>query len=372
MARFPEEFDDCVQLLGPDGEYDTAAVDALDLDGSDMLDMYESMVTARALDNRGLRLQRQGRLHFWMEARGLEAAHVASAAALDAEDWLQTEWRQYGAHIQRGRSLEDILRFWLRGYEEWETDDPDLAPPHERRLPHIVAVGTQVPQAVGLMWGRKLQGKTEAGLVGFGDGGASKGDVHAGMIFAGVFEVPIVFLLLNNQWAISVPVDRQLAADSFTERAPGYGFDGILVDVDDPLAMYRVTREAIRKAKRDDEPTLIEAVTYRRAAHSSSDDPSRYRDEAEVAAWEARDPIDRYEAFLAEHGLATAAEQDRIKDEAERRVKAASDATLEAVTDRVPAEAFDSVYADPPGFIDEQWREFKAFYDRHGESGFGW
>jgi pyruvate dehydrogenase E1 component alpha subunit len=372
MARFPEEFDSCVQIIGPDGAYDTAAVDALDLESDDLVEIYRSMVTARALEQRGLTLQRQGRLHFWMEARGLEASHVGSAAALDAEDWLQTEWRQYGAHIHRGRSLEDILLFWLRGYEEWESDDPDEAPAHERRLPYIVAVGTQVPQAVGLMWGRKLQGKSEAGLVGFGDGGASKGDVHAGMIFAGVFEIPIVFLLLNNQWAISVPVERQLAAESYTERAPGYGFDGILVDGDDPLAVYQATREAIQRAKHDNEPTLVEALTYRRAAHSSSDDPSRYRDEAEVEAWEARDPIDRFETFLEDRGLWTEAEGERIRAEADDRVKTAAESAIEIAEEQTPREAFDEVFANPPDFIDEQWREFQSYYDRHGDEGFGW
>lgn len=372
MARFPEEFESCVQLIAPDGSYDAEAIDALDLTDDDLLEIYESMILARALESRGLTLQRQGRLHFWMEARGLEGAHVGAAAALDAEDWLQTEWRQYGAHIHRGRSIKDILLFWLRGYEEWETNDPDDAAAHERRLPHITAVGTQVPQAVGLMWGRKLQGKDEAGIVGFGDGGASKGDVHAGMIFAGVFDIPIVFLLLNNQWAISVPVERQLAADSYTERAPGYGFDGILVDGDDPLAVYRATRKAIRRAKHDQIPTLVEALTYRRGAHSSSDDPSRYRDEAEVEAWEQRDPIDRFEAFLADRGLWTEAEGERIRDEAGDRVKDAAESALETAERQTPREAFDEVYADAPDFIDEQWREFDAFYDRYGDAGFGW
>jgi pyruvate dehydrogenase E1 component alpha subunit len=372
MARFPSEDDRCEQLLAPDGSYDEAAVEALELDGAALRGMYESMVGARALDDRGTTLQRRGEFHFWMGCRGLEAAHVGPAAALAGRDWLNTEWRQYGAHIQRGRPLVDILLFWLRGYETWETDGLDAMPAHERRLPHIVAVGTQVPQTVGLVWGRKLQGHDEVGLVAVGDGGASKGDFHAGLNFAGVFDVPVVFLVLNNQWAISTPVERQTAADTYADRAAGYGFGGVLVDGNDPLATYRATRRAVERARETGEPTLVEALTYRRTAHSSSDDDSRYREEAALEPWRDRDPVERFEAFLADRGLWDPAYGDAVRERAEERASQAANRALDIAARQSPGEVFDEVFANPPAHVDEQREQLLALYEEHGEEAFRW
>ena len=371
MPRFPEAYDDCERILAPDGSYDADAVAELDLDDGELLELYASMIQARALEERGLTLQRQGAFHFWMECRGLEAAHVGPAAALADRDWMTTEWRQYGAHIQRGRPLVDILLFWLRGYEEWEADTIEGMQPYERRLPHIVAVGTQLPQVAGLMWGRTLQGHDEVGLVGVGDGGASKGDFHAGLNFAGVFELPIVFLVLNNQWAISTPVDRQTAADSYADRAAGYGFDGVLVDGNDVLATYRATRRAVETA-REGEPTLIEALTYRRGAHSSSDDDSRYRPEGELEPWRERDPIDRYERFLADRGLWDESYADRTREEAERNAREAAEEALSIADEQTPHELFDEVFADPPAYVDDQRDRLLELYATHGEEAFRW
>lgn len=367
MVRFPAEYEGCEQILAPDGSVDDAAVDALDIDEATLRSMYESMVRTRALEERGLTLQRRGDFHFWMEARGLEASHVAPAAALAETDWLQTDWRQYGAHIERGRPLKDIASFWLRGYEEWTGDDLATLEAYERRLPHIVAVGTQIPQAVGMLWGRKYQGHEDVGLVMLGDGASSKGDFHAGLNFAGVFEVPIVFFLLNNQWAISVPVERQTAADTFAAKAPGYGFDGVVVDGNDPLAVYRATKRAIETAREDHTPTLIEAITYRRGAHSSSDDPSRYRSTDEVEAWADRDPIDRYESFLAARGLWTEDYATTVRDEATADVRAATDAALELAADQPIEEIFDTVFVDPPPHLDDQYEELQGFQRTFGD-----
>lgn len=373
MARFPSEYPSCERIVAPDGTYDETAVEELALSESDLRSMYESMILARALEERGQLLQRQGRFHFWMECRGLEAAHVGPAAALDESDWMNTEWRQYGAQIQRGRPLVDILLFWLRGYEVWENDTIDEMPAYERRLPHIVAVGTQIPQSVGLMWGRKYQGADEAGLVAFGDGGANKGDFHAGLNMAGVLEIPIVFLLLNNQWAISTPVERQTAAETYASRAQGYGFDGVLVDGNDILATYRETKRALDHARDEHEPTLIEALTYRRGAHSSSDDPSRYRDEEDAEAWRERDPIDRFESVLEDLGLWTPSYADEVREAAETRVGEAADTALEKAQAQTPDEVFDEVFADPPPYIEAQREELEALLEEHGETAFhGW
>ncbi|WP_265111042.1 thiamine pyrophosphate-dependent enzyme [Halosolutus halophilus] len=371
MTRVPEEYDECKRIVAPDGSYDAAEVAALELDDDEFRELYESMVQARALEERGRTLQRRGEFHFWMECRGLEAAHVGPAAALADRDWLNTEWRQYGAHIQRGRPLEDILLFWLRGYETWETDDIDRMDPYERRLPHIVAVGTQLPQTAGLVWGRKLQGYDEVGLVTVGDGGASKGDFHAGLNFAGVLELPVVFLVLNNQWAISTPVEEQTAADTFAQRAAGYGFDGVLVDGNDVLATYRETRCAVERA-RDGEPVLLEALTYRRGAHSSSDDHGRYRSEEAIEPWRERDPIDRYERVLEDRGLWDEEYAASVREAAEQRAREAADEALAVAAEQGPGDVFDEVFANPPDYVESQRAELLDLYERHGEEAFRW
>lgn len=370
MVRFPEEYDDCEGIIAPDGSYDADAVAALGLSDDELRELYSSMVQARALEERGLSLQRRGDLHFWMECRGLEAAHVGTGAALSERDWMNTEWRQYGAHIQRGRPLEDILSFWLRGYEEWDADTIEEMEPYERRLPHIVAVGTQVPQTVGLMWGRKIQGYDEVGLVGVGDGGASKGDFHAGLNFAGVLELPVVFTVFNNQWAISTPVEQQTAADTYADRAAGYGFDGVVVDGNDVLATYRATKRAVEQA-REGEPTLLELLTYRRGAHSSSD-ADDYRTDADRDAWIERDPIDRYEAFLGDRGLLDSDDFEAIREAAEDRAKEAADTALEIAAEQSPEEVFDEVFANPPAYVDEQREQLLSLVERHGEGAFRW
>ena len=370
MVRFPGEEDDCERIIAPDGSYDADAVAALDLDEAELREMYESMVQARALEERGLTLQRQGEFHFWMECRGLEASHVGPAAALSGRDWINTEWRQYGAHIQRGRPLEDILLFWLRGYEEWEAETIEEMAPYERRMPHIVAVGTQIPQTAGLMWGRKLLGHDEVGLVSFGDGGSSKGDFHAGLNFAGVLELPVMFLLINNQWAISTPIERQTAAESYVGRAPGYGLEGTLVDGNDVLATYRATKRAVERA-REGKPTLLEALTYRRGAHSSSD-ADDYRPDADIEAWEKRDPIDRYETFLEDRGVLNSNDFEAVRETAEDRARAAAESALEIAESQSPTEVFDEVFANPPEYIDEQREELMTLVERHGEEAFRW
>ncbi len=370
MVRFPEEYDDCEQIIAPDGSYDTEAANALELETNELQELYGSMVQARALEKRGLTLQRQGKFHFWMECRGLEAAHVGVAAGLGDRDWMNTEWRQYGAHIQRGRPLEDILLFWLRGYEEWESDTIDEMESYERRMPHIVAVGTQVPQTVGLMWGRKLQGYDEVGLVGVGDGGASKGDFHAGLNFAGVLELPVVFVVFNNQWAISTPVERQTAAETYADRAIGYGFEGTLVDGNDVLAMYRATKRAVERA-RSGEPMLLEALTYRRGAHSSSD-ADDYRDDSDREAWRDRDPIERYEAFLLDQGIFDPDDFEAIREAADRRAKEAAERALDIAAEQSPTEVFDEVFANPPTYIDEQREALLELVSEHGEEAFRW
>jgi pyruvate dehydrogenase E1 component alpha subunit len=222
------------------------------------------------------------------------------------------------------------------------------------------------------VWGRSLQGYDEVGIVAVGDGGASKGDVHAGMNFAGVYDIPVVFVVLNNQWAISTPVDQQTAAESFAQRARGYGFEGVRVDGNDVLATYEATRRAVERARDHGKPTLVEALTYRRGAHSSSDDDARYRDDAALESWRARDPIDRYERVLADRGLWDPDYGEAVRDAAETRAREAADAALGIAAEQTPEELFDEVFANPPAYIDDQRTELLALYEEHGEEAFRW
>ena len=372
MVRYPEDYEEIEQIVAPDGSYDEGSVAAMALGDDELRSMYETMVRSRAIEERGMTLQRGGELPIWMESRGEEAAHVGPGAALGENDWVQTDWRQYGLHLQRGRSMEDVLLFWLRGYEEWPGEEfgDDGPPSHLRRLPHTVAVGTTVPQAVGHAWGRKYRGTDDVTLAMFGDGAASKGDVHEGMNFAGAMDLPVVFLLENNQWAISVPVDRQTGAETHAARAAGYGFDGVLVDGNDVLATYRATKRAVERARTDHEPTLVEALTYRRGAHSTSDDPSLYRDGAEVAEWEERDPVERYERFLEERGLWTEAYAEEVREAAEAEAREAADRAIERAKEQSPEEVFDEVYANPPAEVEAQHREFEQFRREFGDEVF--
>jgi len=368
MVRYPEEYDDIEQVVAPDGSYDEAAVAAMGVSEDRLRSMYETMVRSRALEERGMSLQRRGELPLWMEATGEEATHAGPAAALADTDWIQTDWRQFGLHLGRGRSMEDMLLFWARGYErfDFEGEDP---PPRLRRLPHTVAVGTTVPQAVGHAWGRQYQDTDDVTLVQLGEGAASKGDVHEGMNFAGVMGLPVVFLVENNQWAISVPVEKQTAADTYAQRAAGYGFEGTLVDGNDVLATYRATQRAVERA-RDGEPGLVECLTYRRGAHSTSDDPSLYRDDSEVRAWERRDPVDRFERFLEAVGLWTESYAERVRAEAEREAREAAETVVEDADDQPIEELFDETYADPPAAMDDQLEQLRSFRDTHGDEVF--
>jgi pyruvate dehydrogenase E1 component alpha subunit len=265
--------------------------------------------------------------------------------------------------------MEDILLFWLRGYEVWDESEFGEAgpPPRLRRLPHTVAVGTTVPQAVGHAWGRKYQGTDDVTLIQFGDGAASKGDVHEGMNFAGVMDLPAVFLLENNQWAISAPLEKQLGAESYAQRAAGYGFEGVLVDGNDVLATYRATKRAVERARQENEPTLIEALTYRRGAHSTSDDPSLYRDEAEVERWAELDPVDRYERFLEDRGLWTQAYAEETREAAGAEASEAAERAIERAQEQTPEEVFDEVYANPPDELEEQRRELERLREEFGD-----
>ena len=290
-------------MIRDDGSVDPATDPGLSRADAERL--YRGMMLERILDDRMLALQRQGRIGFYGPSVGQEAAIVGAAAAMAADDWIVPQYREPGAALYRGMPLTELICQFM-------TNSGD--PAKGRQMPcHYVyregnflsissPVGTQIPQATGIAWAMKLRKAHDAVLVYFGDGATSTPDFHVAMNFAGVLGVPCVFLCNNNQWAISLPVARQTASATLAEKASAYGLPGVRVDGMDALAVYGAVRHAATEAREGRGPAMVEALTYRFGPHSSSDDPSRYRDEKEAAAWRARDPLVRFRRYLEAHG----------------------------------------------------------------------
>jgi pyruvate dehydrogenase E1 component alpha subunit len=284
-----------VQLLAPDG---TAVGDTdVGLSDDQLRELLRLMLRARRLDRECWALQRQGELTVYPPFEGQEAAQVGSAFALGPADFAFPSFRELAAALVRGVDIVEYLQYH-RGTWHGGPYDPFAS----GFAPICVPVATQIVHAVGWAMGAKLDGKAACALAYFGDGSASEGDFHEAANLAAVFGAPAVLFCQNNGWAISVPSEQQFAAP-IAARAAGYGFPGVRVDGNDVLAVYAVTREAVERARSGGGPTLIEAITYRVGAHSTADDASRYRDEAEVEGWRGRDPIERFRRHLGARGL---------------------------------------------------------------------
>ncbi len=333
-----------------------------DLADETLVTMYEQLRLARTLDERATTLHRQGRMGTYPPLEGQAAAQIASTHALASEDWLCYQYREHATLAVRGLSHEYLL-YWM-GHEagnEWL--------PERHVFPVNISIASHLPHATGLAWAAKLRGDERVVACHFGDGATSEGDFHEGLNFAGVFDVPAVFVCNNNQYAISVPADRQTASDTFAEKAAAYGFDGVRVDGMDPLAVYEVTRQAVEKARSPGpdqaRPTLLEFVTYRLGPHTTVDDPSNYRDDAEVERWAARDPLPRFERFCRDRGLLDDEAVERIAAEAAARIDDLVAAAEEYVA--TPAAMFEHVYGEQTPRIADQQAELEALRERHGD-----
>jgi TPP-dependent pyruvate/acetoin dehydrogenase alpha subunit len=282
--------------------------------------------------------------------------------ALQKTDWIMPSYREFPALFIRGVTLRSYLNNLFGNAEDpvKGRQMPDHWTARAHRIGSVSSpVGTQIPQAVGMAWAAKLQGSKEVALVYFGEGTTSQGDFHVGANFAGVFNTPAILLCRNNHWAISTPVERQTGSATIAQKAVAYGIRGQRVDGNDVLAMYVATQEAAEHARQGRGPTLLEALTYRLGAHSTSDDPTSYRDEAEVAPWRGRDPLDRFRTYLADKGLLDLEEDAALEKKIDQDLKA-----LIKEVEKVPPPAletlFEGVYKDMPWHLREQFEEALA------------
>jgi pyruvate dehydrogenase E1 component alpha subunit len=332
------------QVLDKDGKL---VVEDPDLPEDLMRDMYWWMVLTRMADEKAVKLQRQGRMGTYAPSKGQEAAQVGSALAMEEDDWLFPAFRELGAYMIRGFSLEYNLMYFM--------GDPrgNLVPEDALSLPIYVPVGTQVPQAVGFAHAIRYKGYDDAVMVYFGDGGTSTGDFHEGMNMAGLLKAPVVMVCNNNQWAISVPRAMQTASPTIAQKAIGYGMPGVQVDGNDVLAMYLATSEAFDRARDGEGPTLIEAVTYRLLMHTTADDPTRYRTEEEQAYWEDRDPIKRFRAYLEGKGIWTPEWQEELESKAKAQIDSAIE-RAESLPPLEPSVLFEHMYEELPDNLLEQ------------------
>lgn len=347
-----------LQIIGLDGSYDEGMEP--ELGEEDLLRMYESMVLVRILDTRCMGLQRQGRIGFYIPSHGEEAVQVGSAYALRPEDWVVPAYREQGAALLRGLPLRKLVAN-LYGNREDIVRGHQMPNHFSFREGHFVStsspVGTQIPIGAGMGWAARLRGDPVVALVYFGDGATSQGDFHAGLNFAAVFRANTVFLCKNNQWAISLPVTRQTAAETIAGKGEGYGMRGVRVDGNDVLAVYAVCWEAVERAREGGGPTLIEAVTYRLGPHTTSDDPTRYRSQEEVEEWKGKDPLPRFQRYLQAKGIWDEELEAQVRQEAEAQVEDAI-RWAEKVGPPDPATIFEDVYAETPWNLREQREAF--------------
>jgi pyruvate dehydrogenase E1 component subunit alpha len=357
-----------LSILGQDGRAPADRV-PVGMAPEAWLRIHRGMRLIRLLDERMIKLQREGRIGFYAEARGQEASVIAPVATLEAEDWVVPAHREGGAALFRGLPLAThIAQLFGNGHDIGKGRQMPVNPATPRGLRFLPASwcpASQLPQATGLAWAAKIKGDKTVVLAYLGEGATSAEDFHTGLNFAAVFRVPAVFVCVNNGWALSTPASAQSASETFAVKALAYGMPGVRVDGNDVFALYAATREAVDRARAGGGPTLIEAVTYRLGAHGTSDDPHRYRDEAEVATWAARDPLARLETWLAASGILDEGGRRRTEAELTEQIRA----TIES-EEAVPAPArrslIEDVYVHPPASLEEQLAELERVRARSG------
>jgi pyruvate dehydrogenase E1 component alpha subunit len=337
-----------LSILDEDGSVDNDLLP--DLDDDFLLELHRVMLLSRRFDDRRLRWQRSGRIGTFAPVKGQEAAQIGAVAALDDTDWFVPSFRETAAATWRGGSFVSFV-LYDAGFNEGGKVESG-----SRNLPIAVPVASQIPHAVGLAYAIRQRNADEVVMVFFGDGATSQGDFHEGLNFAGVFELPVVFVCQNNQWAISLPREEQTASRSIAQKAAAYGFPGLQVDGNDIFASYSAGREAVDRARSGDGPTLLEMCTYRLSVHTTADDPSKYRSEEEEEEWKQRDPLPRFQNYLGERGLLGSDDLEKLESEIENQI---ADVWNEAkqemeVLAKDHEHIFEHVYAEMPRHLEAQ------------------
>jgi 2-oxoisovalerate dehydrogenase E1 component alpha subunit len=358
-----------VQLLTPEGERVDHPDYPLELSAADIRSMYRDLVLVRRIDTEAISLQRQGELGIWASLLGQEAAQIGSARALGPDDMVFPTYREHGVAWCRGIDPVRLLELY-RGVSHggWDPEE------HKFHL-YTIVIGSQTLHATGYAMGIQRDGAVggnpdnpkaperpdEAVIAYFGDGATSQGDVNEAFVWASVFNAPVVFFCQNNQWAISEPLEKQSRIPLY-QRARGFGFPGLRVDGNDVLACYAVTKKAMQAAREGQGPTLIEAFTYRMGAHTTTDDPTRYRLASELEMWKLRDPIERVRAYLVRTGQAEPEFFADVDAEAKRvgtRVREA----CRSMPDPPPLSIFDHVYSEPTSILRAEREQYAAYLD---------
>jgi 2-oxoisovalerate dehydrogenase E1 component alpha subunit len=355
----PDPRAELIQLLTPEGERADHPGYPLDLTTDEVKALYRDLVMVRRIDTEAIALQRQGELGIWASLLGQEAAQVGSGRALSPRDMAFPTYREHGVAWCRGLDPAKLLELF-RGVSHGGWDPAD----HNFHL-YTIVIGAQTLHATGYAMGIQRDGLVgengEAAIVYFGDGATSQGDVNEAFIWASVFNAPVVFFCQNNQWAISEPLERQSRIPLY-QRASGFGFPGVQVDGNDVFACLAVTRKAMQAARDGQGPTLIEAYTYRMGAHTTTDDPTRYRLASELESWKLKDPVERVKAYLVRTGSADAAFFDEIEEEATQMGRRIRKACLE-MPDPAPLSMFEDVYAEPTALLREEREQYAAYLD---------
>jgi pyruvate dehydrogenase E1 component alpha subunit len=351
------------QIISPEGQL---VADLPDVDEQTMLRMYRYMLVIRLLDERMMIMQRQGRIGFYGACTGQEATPIGSAAALEPSDWVFPGLREVSMMLYRGFPLETYV-CQVFGNSGDSIKGRQMPSHQSDRSVNYVSwsscIGPQLPQAVGAAWAAKMR-KDPTIAVGFmGDGATSANDFHTAMNFAGVFQVPVVMICQNNHWSISVPTKKQTGSRTIAEKAVAYGLPYARVDGNDILAVFGAVKEAAARARSGGGPSFLEMLTYRIGAHSSSDDPRVYRDEAEVEEWRKRDPVERYRKFLLSRKLWSSEQEEALRAELGQTI-VETVTVAETRPPPSPETLFEDVYSDTPWMLEEQKQEFLEQHER--------
>ncbi len=349
VARFSVER---IEILGKDGRVRGAAP-GFAKDPAALIPLYRAMVLARTFDAKAIALQRTGRLGTYASALGQEAVAIGAASAMRPEDILLPSFREHGAQIWRGVTLTELFLYW--GGDERGSD---FAGPRED-FPVCVPVASQMLHAVGVALAMKLRGEERAAVCIAGDGATSKGEFYEALNLAGVWALPVVFLINNNQWAISVPREAQTAAETLAQKAIAAGVDGVQVDGNDVIAVRQVMEEALAKARTDGRPALVEALTYRLGDHTTADDARRYRDDAAVSPHWEEEPVVRLRTYLSNQGAWDKEREEHLLEDCAEKVEAATEEYL-ATAAQPPTAMFDHLYAELPADLRGQRQDLAA------------